>query len=97
MSEKGYDSLLGRLYFTGSDGHQDFLVFAVIFNSLILGSNKKIINRILTGISYENVKPFVTNLELTMFNLANDRVILNFNNSVLVQKSSSSMYSNFLF
>ena len=85
------------MYFTGSNGHHDFLVFPVIVNSLILGSNKKIINRILTGISYEKIKPFVTNLEQAIFNLANDRVILNFNNSVVVQKSSSSLYSNFCF
>ena len=31
-----------------------------------------------------------------MSNLANDRVILKFNNSVLVQKNSSSLYSNFI-
>ena len=31
-----------------------------------------------------------------MFNLANARVILKFKNSVLVQKSSSSLYSNFI-
>ena len=74
------------MYFTDSDGHQDFLVFAIIVNSLILGGNKKIISRLLTGISYENIRPFDTNFELTMFNLANDRVILNFNNSVLVNK-----------
>ena len=49
-----------------------------------------------TEISSENIKPFDTNLEPTMFNLDSGRVILNFNNSVLVQKSSSSLYSKFI-
>ena len=46
--------------------------------------------------SPEKNKPFDTNLEPTMSNVANGRVILKFNNSVLVQKSSSSLYSNFI-
>ena len=41
-------------------------------------------------------KPFDTNLEPTMFNLANSRVTLKFNNSALVQKSSSSLCRNFI-
>ena len=49
----------------------------------------------LTVIWSETIKPFDTNLELTMPNLANGRVNLIFNRSVLVQKSSSSFYSNF--
>ena len=49
-----------------------------------------------TEISSENIKPFDTNFEPTMFNLDSGRVILNFNNSVLVQKSSSSLHSKFI-
>ena len=49
----------------------------------------------LTVIWSETIKPFDTNLELIMPNLANGRVNLIFNRSVLVQKSSSSFYSNF--
>ena len=48
------------------------------------------------GISSENIKPFDTNLELRMSNLANGRVILKCNNSILVQNSFSSLYSNFI-
>ena len=47
-------------------------------------------------VSSEKIKPCDTNLESTMFNLANAWVILKFKNSVLVQKSSSSLYSNFI-
>ena len=57
-------------------------IFAPILSSLILDSNKKVINRISTRISSENIKLFDTNLEPTMSNLANVRVILKFNNSV---------------
>ena len=49
MSEKGYDSLLGRMYFTGNDGYQNFLVFAPMLSSLTLDSIKKITNWISTG------------------------------------------------
>ena len=63
-----------------------------MLTSLILSSNEKVTHWILTGISSKNIKPFSTNLEPTMFNLANGRVILKFNNYVLVQKSSS-LYS----
>ena len=37
------------------------------------------------GISSENIKLFDTNLEPIMYNLANGRVILKCNNSILVQ------------
>ena len=67
-----------------------------MLSSKILDSNKKVTNWILTGISSEKVKPFDTNLEATMSNVANGRVILKFNNSVLVQKNPSSLYSNFI-
>ena len=44
ISEKGYDILLGRMYFTGNDGYQNFLVFAPMLSSLILNSNRKVTN-----------------------------------------------------
>ena len=91
ISEKGNDFLLGRMYFTGDHGYQNFLVFAPMLSSQILGSNKKVTNWILTEISSEKVKLFDTNFEATMSNVANGRVILKFNNSVLVQKNPSSL------
>ena len=88
------------MYFTGNDCYQNFLVFASMLNisksSLILDSNKKVISWILTGISSEKIKPYDTNLEPTMSNLANGRVILKFNIPVLVQSIFSSLYSNFI-
>ena len=44
----------------------------------------------------KKIKPFDTNLQLAMSNLANGRGILTFNNSGLVQKNSSSLFSNFI-
>ena len=41
------------------------------------------------------MKPFDTNLEPIMSNLATGRVILKFSNSVLVQLNPSSLYSDF--
>ena len=96
ISEKGYDFLLGRMYFTGDDDYQNILVFGPMFSSLILDSNKKVTNWISTEISSKKIKPFNTGLELTMSNLANGRVNLKINNSVLVQKRFSSLYSNFI-
>ena len=78
--------LLGRMYFTGNDGYQNFLALATMFSSLILDCNRKVTDWILTGISSEKIKPFDNGLEPTMSNLANDRVNLQFNNSFLVQK-----------
>ena len=60
------------MYFTGKDGYQNFLVFAPMLSSLILDSNKKVTNWISTG-----NKPFDTNLEPTISNLANGKVSLN--------------------
>ena len=77
ISGKLYDFLLGRMYFTGDNGYQNILVFVLMFSSLILDSNKKVTNWISTRISSEKIKPFDTNLELTMSNLANDRVTIN--------------------
>ena len=42
ISEKGYDFLLGRMYFTDDDDYQNFLVFAPMLSSLILYSNRKV-------------------------------------------------------
>ena len=75
ISEKGYDLLLGRMYFTGDNGYQNFLVFAPILSLLILNSNEKVTNWMSTGISSEKIKSFVINLEPSMTNLANGRVI----------------------
>ena len=85
ISGKGYDFLLGRMYFTGDDGCQIFS--APMLSWLILDSNKKVTNWISTKISSWKSKPFDINLEPTMSNLNNGRTILKFNNSVLVQKT----------
>ena len=73
------------MYYTGNDGCQNVPVFAPMLSFLILDSNKKVTNWILTGISSEKIKPFDTNLDPTMSNLANGQIKLKFNNSVLVQ------------
>ena len=44
ISEKGYDILLGRIYFTGNDGNQNSFVFAPMLNSIVLDSNNKVTN-----------------------------------------------------
>ena len=49
-----------------------------------------------TGTSSQKIKPFDFNLEPTKSNLANGRAILKLNNSALLQKSSSPLYSNFI-
>ena len=77
--------MLGRVYFTGTDGYQICLVVGSILSSLILHSNKKVTDWISMGISSENIKLFDTNLEPIMYNLANGRVILKCSNSILVQ------------
>ena len=88
ISEKGYDFLLGRMYFTGNDGYQHFLVFSPILRCLILDSNKsnKVVSWKSTGISPEKIKPFHVNLEPAISNLVDGRLILKFNNFVLAQK-----------
>ena len=62
ISEKGYDFLLGIIYFIGDDGYQNFLVFAPMLSSVILDSNRKVTDWISTGISSEKIKPFDTDL-----------------------------------
>ena len=78
------------MYFTGNGGYQNFLVFVPMLRSLLLDSNRKVTDWILTRISTEKIKPFDTGLEPTMSILANGRINLKFNNSVLVQRSVSS-------
>ena len=82
--------------FAGNDDYQDFQVFVPMLSSPILDGNKKAINWILTGISSKKIKSFDSNLEPTISNLANSKVILIFNNSVLVQKQFSLLYINFV-
>ena len=53
---------------------------------LILDNNEKVNNWISAKVSPEKIKPFDTNLELAKANLATERVISKFNNSVLMQK-----------
>ena len=90
-----YDFLNDKMVFTSDDGYQNFLVFVPMFSSLILDSNKKVINWISIRISSKKIESFDTNLETTVSNLANGRVILKSSNSALVEKiNSSSLYSN---
>ena len=42
--KKGCDFLLGRMYFTGNDGYQNFPFFASLLTSLMLDSNKTLSN-----------------------------------------------------
>ena len=64
------------MYFIGNDVYYIFLVFVPMLSSLILDSNKKVINWISAGISCEKFNPFDTNLERAISDLANGRVIL---------------------
>ena len=57
-----------------------------MYSSLTADNNEKVTNWILTGISSETIKAFDINLKPIMSSLANCRVILQFNNSVLVKK-----------
>ena len=68
--------------FTGDDGYHNVSVFVLMLSFLIIDSNRKVTNWILTGILSVNIKPFDTNLELTMSNLVNGRINFKFNNSV---------------
>ena len=88
MSENRYQFLLGRMYFTSNDGYQNCLVFDPLLSSLTLDNINNFTYCILTRVLPEKVKPFDTNLALTMPNLADDKVRqqLYFKSSVLVQK-----------
>ena len=61
-----------------------------------MDNSKNVTNWISTGSSPEKIKPFDTSLATIMSNLANGKVNLKFNNSVLAQTNSSSLYSNFI-
>ena len=52
----------------------------------MLDNNSKVTYWTSTGVSPAKIKSFVTNLEVIISNLAIGRVILKFNNSVLVKK-----------
>ena len=85
------------MYCTGEDSYKIILVFALLLSSLILPSNKKVTNWISTRILSEKYNFFDANFELTMCDFANGRVILKFNNPILVQKCSSLLlYSNLI-
>ena len=85
--------MLGKMYFTGNGVYQKFIAFDLKLSSLTLGNKKSYLLNIKQSIT-QKIKPFDINLEPTMSNLANDRVILKLNKSILVQKIFSSLYSN---
>ena len=62
ISEKGFDFLSDRMFFTGHNGCKYFLVFTQMVSSLILDTNKKLTNCKSTGISPEKIKALDTNL-----------------------------------
>ena len=70
------------MYFTTNDGDQNFLVFAPKLSSLILHRNKKLLTAYRLKYHLKKTKSFDNNLELTMRNIANDRVILKFNTNL---------------
>ena len=72
------------MYFTGDDVYQIFLGLAPILSSLMLDSNRKVTNWIWTRILSEKVKPFDSDLELRISNLANSRGYLKSDSSFLL-------------
>ena len=70
------------------------MYFMMVIN--LSDSISKVTNCISTRISSEKIKEFDTGIELTVSNLANGGVNLKFNNSVFMQKSFSSLCSNFI-
>ena len=72
------------MYFTCDDSYLNFIVFVSMLNSLVLDVNKKITNWFTTRVSPKKIKPYDANLAPTMTNIANGRVSLKFNNSVLM-------------
>ena len=89
--------MLSRIYFTGNGDWQNLLAFSSMPSLLTLENNKKInwISTVLV-LSCKTLKPFDSKFEPTMPNLVNGRIIIKYNNYVLVQKDSSSLYSNFI-
>ena len=96
LSTKVHNFLFGRIYFAGHDGSQNFLDFAPMFNSLTLDNSKKVTNGISIGASPEKIKPFDATHATMMSNLANAQLSRKFNKSVVLQKYSSLLYSNFI-
>ena len=70
-----------------------FLVFTPMITLLTLDNNKQTIEY-LQEYHIKKTKRFDFNLEPTIYNFANGRVNLKFNNSILEQKCSSLWYSN---
>ena len=81
--EKGRNFLLGGMYFSDDGGCQKFLVTEYLVTESF-GHLRKL---------YHTNLLCDTNLESNMFNLANGRVIIKFNNSAKVQNFS--LYNNF--
>ena len=90
--QKGQGFLLGRIYFKDDDGYQKVLVFAPVLNSVTLDNSKRVTDWLSTQVPPEKRGPINTSFVLIMPN----RINLKFNNSVLEQKNSSSLYSNFI-
>ena len=85
------------MYFTFHIDYKTFFRFLTpTFSSLILDRTKTVVNWVLTRVSIKKFKLLASNLDAFMFNLANGRVVLKLNHSVLAQKSFCSMYSNFI-
>ena len=85
---------LGRMYFAGDDGYQNFLGLTRMLHSPTMDNNKTVTNWILIGkIFQEKSKSLDSSLASIMSNLTNGGLSIN---SVLVQKFFSSLYSNFI-
>lgn len=85
------------MYFTFHIDYKTFFRFLTpTFSSLILDRTKTVANWVLTRVSIKKFKLLASNLDAFMFNLANGRVVLKLNHSILAQKSFCSMYSNFI-
>ena len=66
-----------------------------MLNSLTLDNCKIVTNRMPSEVSPKKTKPFDSPLALMISNLADSRVSIKSNSSVLVQKNPSSFYSDF--
>lgn len=85
------------MYFTFHIDYKTFFRFLTpMCSSLILDRTKTVANWVLTRVSIKKFKLLASNLDAFMFNLANGRVVLKLNHSILAQKSFCSMYSNFI-
>ena len=85
------------MYFTFHIDYKTFFRFLTpTFSSLILDRTKTVANWVLTRVSIKKFKLLASNLDAFMFNLANGRVVLKLNHSILAQKRFCSMYSNFI-